>query len=101
MVKQILSFARGVEGARVLLQFKHVVQDMEKMLRHTLPKSIEIDADIARGLPAICGDATQLYQMLMNLCVNARDAMPHGGRLTIRLEPKDIGEAKRERGRDP
>ncbi len=99
MVKQILSFARGVEGQRVLLQFKHVVADVEKMLRHTLPKSIEIDTDFARGLPAILGDATQLYQMLMNLCVNARDAMPNGGRLTIRLEQKDVGE-RTEGGRD-
>jgi PAS domain S-box-containing protein len=83
MVKQILSFARGIGGRRVSFQLKHVIREIERLLSGTFPKSIDLSAEIARDLWLICGDATQLSQMLMNLCVNARDAMPEGGRLTI------------------
>jgi two-component system sensor kinase len=83
MVKQILSFARGVEGIKGLVHLKHVVSDMAKMVRRTFPKSIEFSADMPKDLWLVTGDATQLYQMVMNLCVNARDAMPNGGKLTI------------------
>jgi two-component system sensor kinase len=83
MVQQILSFARGVEGQRVLLNVKHVLRDLEKMLHSTFPKSINLATNVPRDLWLVCGDSTQLYQMLMNLCVNARDAMPEGGTLTI------------------
>jgi PAS domain S-box-containing protein len=83
MVKQILSFARGIDGKRVLLQLRHVILEVEKMCLHTFSKSIDICSTIAGNLWAVNGDATQLYQTLVNLCVNARDAMPQGGRLTI------------------
>jgi CheY-like chemotaxis protein len=83
MVKQILSFARGVEGNRIQLQLRHIVAEIDKMLRRTLPKTIEISTFIPRDLWPLQGDPTQLYQMVMNLCVNARDAMPMGGKLTI------------------
>jgi PAS domain S-box-containing protein len=83
MVKQILSFARGVEGQRVPLQLKYVLNDLTKMLQRTLPKSIEIRTDFSGRLWLVSGDTTQLYQMVMNLCVNARDAMPRGGTLTL------------------
>src|SRR5260370_3181831 len=82
MVKQILSFARGVEGQRIELQLKYIVHDVEKMLRYTLPKSIELHAYVPNELWVISGDATQLSQVLMNLCVNAREARPQGGRLS-------------------
>jgi two-component system, cell cycle sensor histidine kinase and response regulator CckA len=83
MVKQILSFARGVEGQRIQLQLRHIVSEIDKMLRRTLPKTIEMTSAIPRDLWAIQGDPTQLHQMVMNLCVNARDAMPQGGTLAI------------------
>jgi two-component system cell cycle sensor histidine kinase/response regulator CckA len=83
MVKQILSFARGVEGQKVLVQLKHVVGEMVNMIKRTFPKSIDFRADLPRDLWMIEADTTQLYQMVMNLCVNARDAMPEGGRLTL------------------
>jgi PAS domain S-box-containing protein len=83
MVKQVLSFARGVEGEHVLVQPKHLIIDLEKMLKHTFPKSIAVRALLTDDLATVKGDATQLYQVLMNLCVNARDAMPQGGNLTI------------------
>jgi PAS domain S-box-containing protein len=86
LVSQVLSFAKGVEGERILLQPKHLVKEVVKILKDTLPKSIEIEYDVVEDLWAVTGDATQLHQVLMNLCVNARDAMPHGGKLAIRAE---------------
>ena len=86
MVRQVLSFARGVEGERVALQPKHLIKEIVKILRETLPKSIEITYRLPDDLWVISADATQVHQVLMNLCVNARDAMPHGGALTIRAD---------------
>jgi two-component system, cell cycle sensor histidine kinase and response regulator CckA len=86
MVRQVLSFARGVEGERVTLQPKHLVKEVVKILKDTLPKSIEIKFDVSADLWTISADATQVHQVLMNLCVNARDAMPGGGELFVRAE---------------
>jgi PAS domain S-box-containing protein len=86
MVRQVLSFARGVEGERVALQPKHLVKEIVKILRETLPKSIEINFDIPADLWIISADATQMHQVLMNLCVNARDAMPEGGSISIKAQ---------------
>lgn len=83
LVKQLLSFAGGVEGERVFVDLRSVVQEVESLLRHALPKSIELHVELAEDLVPIQGDPTQLSQVLMNLAVNARDAMPQGGRLTI------------------
>jgi len=86
MVRQVLSFARGVEGERVALQPKHLIKEIVKILRETLPKSIEISFQIPNDLWIISADATQMHQVLMNLCVNARDAMPEGGSIAIKAE---------------
>jgi two-component system, cell cycle sensor histidine kinase and response regulator CckA len=86
MVRQVLSFARGVEGERVAVQPKHLVKDVVKILKETLPKSIGIKFEVAPDLWVVSADATQIHQVLMNLCVNARDAMPHGGEITVRAE---------------
>jgi two-component system, cell cycle sensor histidine kinase and response regulator CckA len=86
MVRQVLSFARGVEGERVALQPKHLIKEIVKILRETLPKSIEIGFQIPGDLWIISADATQMHQVLMNLCVNARDAMPEGGSISIKAE---------------
>ncbi|HSL55892.1 MAG TPA: PAS domain S-box protein [Pyrinomonadaceae bacterium] len=86
MVRQVLSFARGVEGERVALQPKHLIKEIVKILRETLPKSIEINFQIPNDLWVISADATQMHQVLMNLCVNARDAMPEGGSISIKAE---------------
>ncbi|HKS27670.1 MAG TPA: PAS domain S-box protein [Pyrinomonadaceae bacterium] len=84
MIRQVLSFARGVQGERVTVQPKHLVKDIVKILADTLPKSISINFYIPEGLWVVSADPTQVHQVLMNLCVNARDAMPAGGELTIR-----------------
>lgn len=86
LVKQVLSFARGVEGKHITLQVKHLIVEVAKILKETFPKSIEVYTDIPANLWMVSGDSTQLHQVLMNLCLNARDAMPNGGRLTIAAE---------------
>ncbi len=90
LVKQVLSFARGVEGQRMTLQPRHLIKEIVKILKDTLPKTIEIELDASKDLSVVAGDATQLHQVLMNLCVNARDAMPDGGKLTIKADNVEI-----------
>lgn len=83
MVKQVLAFARGVEGERVPVDVAQVIREVERMTEETFPSTIRVEAEIMDDLWAVKGDATQLQQVLMNLCVNARDAMPDGGLLRI------------------
>ena len=83
LIKQVLSFARGVEGERNPLQAKHIITEIEKVAKETFPRNIEIQTDIQKDLFTISGDATQLHQVIMNLGVNARDVMPDGGVLSI------------------
>ena len=86
LVKQVLSFARGCEGDRATLQIRHIIAEIKQIAKETFPKSIEIYTDISSELWTVSGDATQLHQILLNLCVNARDAMPNGGKLSITAE---------------
>jgi CheY-like chemotaxis protein len=74
-------------GDRKILQVAHLILEVEKVAKHTFSKSIEIQVDTsAQKLWPILGDPTQLQQVLMNLCVNAQDAMPNGGTLSIVAE---------------
>ncbi|MBI5020401.1 MAG: PAS domain S-box protein [Ignavibacteriales bacterium] len=86
IVRQVLTFSRGVEGERVLLQPKHLIDEIIKIAKETFPKSIEIKTDIPNNLFPLSADPTQVHQVLLNVCVNARDAMPKGGKLTIKVE---------------
>lgn len=89
MVRQILSFVRGVEGKYIETNISTIIIDVEKMVSETFPKSISIETFIADDLWTFIGDATQLYQVLMNLCLNARDAIiPNEGK--IRIEASNI-----------
>jgi len=97
MVEQVLAFARGVEGERVALQLDGIVEEIEGITDETFPDSIAVHTDVADDLPRVVGDATQIQQVLMNLCVNARDAMPEGGTLTIEARAVDVTEAEAER----
>ena len=94
MVKQVLSFARGVEGERTSLNLKHIIKDLVKVLRETLPKSIAVHYEIAPDLALISADPTQIHQVLMNLSINARDAMALGGTLEIKAENTILDEVQ-------
>ena len=86
MVRQVLSFARGVEGRRMEVQIKHLLGEIEKVANDTFPKNIQVRTIIPYDLWTVMGDPTQLHQVLLNLCVNARDAMPQGGALSLAAE---------------
>lgn len=92
MVRQLLTFAKGIEGARLQVQSQDLLNEVEKIIRSTFPKNIELRIVAPPNLDSVLGDATQLHQVLLNLCVNARDAMPHGGTLTIEAENAIIDE---------
>lgn len=83
LVKQVISFARGVEGERTLVQVRHLIGEIKQIAKETFPKFINVYTDIPQDLWTVSGDATQLHQVLMNLCANARDALPNGGVLNI------------------
>lgn len=90
MVKQILQFSRGVAGEQQRLNLKALVAEMGEFARKTFPRTLTIEATIAKDLPDVMGNSTQLHQVLLNLCVNARDAMPKGGTLKINAKGLEL-----------
>ncbi|MDB6118104.1 MAG: sensory box protein [Verrucomicrobiaceae bacterium] len=83
MVKQVLSFAQGVTGQQLEVRIGPLLAEVEKIVNDTFLKNIRVSSDIPMDLWTVQGDPTQLHQVLINLCVNARDAMPHGGSLRL------------------
>jgi PAS domain S-box-containing protein len=94
LVKQIVTFARGTEGRQIVLQVRPLLLEVSKILEQTWPKSIQIrTATSPNPLGMVYADPTQLHQVLMNLCVNARDAMPNGGVLTLSAENRCVDDS--------
>ena len=93
IIKQLLAFGRGTGVEHGLMQPRHLLSEMAKIAGETFPKDIRIHVETHGNTWAVEGDATQVHQILLNLCVNARDAMPAGGVLTMRLENRLLGPA--------
>ncbi len=84
VVRQLLTIGKGNEGIRMEVDFSKLFHEISTIIRSTFPKNIQFDLAAQPGLPTCMGDDTQLHQLLLNLCVNARDAMPRGGTLSLR-----------------
>lgn len=93
MVGQVLSFARGMEGRRIEIHPQQAIREVESFMRDTFLKNILIDVNAHRDLWSIQGDPTQLHQVLLNLCLNARDAVGEDGKISITAENVEIDES--------
>lgn len=100
LVKQVLSFGRGLESQRIPIQVSHLISEIQKVISETFPRNIRPVVSIEKDLWAVLADTTQIHQVLMNLCVNARDAMPHGGTLHLSVENIFIDEDHLQRNPD-
>jgi PAS domain S-box-containing protein len=94
LVQQLLTFGRGAEGRQKPVPPKQRIEELAKLIRVTFPKNIELSFQIPDDLWPVSADATQLDQVLLNLCVNARDAMPDGGKLALRAENVRLDEQR-------
>ncbi len=90
MVRQLLTFARGYGGEKKPLKPGKLLKEMATILSGTFPKNIQLVYQFKPDSNMIEGDATQLHQVLLNLCVNARDAMPNGGVLTLKSDIMEV-----------
>ena len=90
IVGQVLTFARGVKGQRAVLDARLLASQIGQIVKETFPKTILFSLSLPETLWNITGDSTQLDQVLLNLCVNARDAMPEGGSLNLSAENFEV-----------
>jgi two-component system, cell cycle sensor histidine kinase and response regulator CckA len=95
LIERVLAFARGDESEHVPFQITELVEDIAGILKETLPENIQLQLRIPNHLWSVIGDATQIWRVLMNLCVNARDAMAAGGTLMIRAKNRYLVEEER------
>lgn len=97
IIRQLLTFSRGGESPRALLDPRVVMGDMAHLIRETFPRNIRLSYDADPQVSTVIGDATQLHQVMMNLCVNARDEMPAGGVLELSLGDVIVGSEQARR----
>ena len=94
LVRQVLAFGRGAEGHKTIVRPMKIAREIEQIVGDTFPKSIRFELESGPDQGCVTGDSTQLHQVLLNLCVNARDAMPSGGTITLRIENLTLNEAQ-------
>jgi two-component system cell cycle sensor histidine kinase/response regulator CckA len=95
LVRQVLTFAKKTESYVESVQVNEIIAELIKLMQETFPKSISVSQYLARDLPPIRGDGTQLHQVFLNLCVNARDAMPNGGMLSVATDAVSLVAAQK------
>lgn len=95
IIRQLLTFSRGASGVRQAIEVQHLVKEMCAIIRETFPREIALEANVTREVWPVVADITQLHQVLVNLTVNARDAMPNGGRLMLTMQNVTLGESDR------
>jgi two-component system, cell cycle sensor histidine kinase and response regulator CckA len=93
IVKQVLTFARGTDGERAIVQLRHLIKDIRRMAEETFPRNITLHSDVAADLWPLKADTSQLHQVLLNLSVNARDALPDGGQIRYSAQNLHLDEA--------
>lgn len=92
LVRQILGFAHGVTGAPQLIQPKHLFKELIGVMQQTFPKNVKVVDEVEGGLWPLTTNPTQFHQILLNLSVNARDAMPNGGTLRVKASNRKLDE---------
>lgn len=100
VVRQLLSFARKTELEKRPINIVHVVKESLKLLRSSIPTSIEFHMNIPKDVDTILADPTQINQILLNLCTNAYHAMPDGGTIEVILKNMELGDRAAARYRD-
>jgi CheY-like chemotaxis protein len=93
IVRQLLTFARGEPGIPAVLNLRDLARAVEKLIRATFPPEVRLESQVIRDVWPVMGDALRLHQALMNLCLNARDAMPDGGTLSLALSNVNVDAA--------
>lgn len=101
IVRQMLAFARGTGGKRDFLKPSYLIREMFSIASESFPRSIRTELNFAPDLWPVFGDATQLHQVLLNLCINARDSMPEGGKLQISAENLTLARDQRSGDQKP
>lgn len=94
VIRQLLAFSRGGENRRQLVQLRHIIKEIVTIIHETFPRDIKLEDNIPTTLWPLQANVTQLHQVLMNLCINARDAMAGGGTLRLKAENHELIQAE-------
>jgi hypothetical protein len=99
IIRQLLTFSRGLGHERKEVQVRHLINEMVQIIQETFPRNIRLESFVPKDLWPVQADPTQLHQVLLNLCINSRDAMPRGGRLTLKADNVEL--TRQEAAREP